>query len=173
MFSSYEELKAAVEERRNDTLTLEVDLGTGQYSSEYEDAKKELAQAKGMKLLTGGQMLSDNIEELEAKVKSLEPERQLVWVRFGRIPLKDWALMLKSQNLSPVEQYDKVLPHTFVGIFGDPDAEEPLSDDYRLVSTGSSGVLPGGTLIGVVQAFMDWQNAGGKVTIHPTKSGRG
>ena len=43
-FSSYEELMAAVEERRQDTLTLEVDLG-GTYSQVHEDAMKALQQA--------------------------------------------------------------------------------------------------------------------------------
>jgi len=172
MFSTYEELKAAVEERRRDTLTLQVDLGTGVYSQEYEDAKKELEKAKAVRMLAGGQgFLSDSVDSLEAKVKELEPEVAYVWVRFKPVPLLLWASLAKQQGVQPIDQYEKVLPDTFVGIYGSEECTEPLSTDYKLVSSKSDlCVLSGATLLAVIGAFMDWQNAGGKVTIRPTKS---
>ena len=183
MFNSYEELQAAVAKRRQDTLTLEVDMGS-EYSQEYEDAKKELQQAKAMKTVIGGQgFLGDNIEALEQRVAETKPESNSVWVRYSRLDLGEWALLVKQANLSPVEQYEKVLPQTFVGVWGqDPDPEEkpegweapvPLSEDAALLSSrGKQGILPGGALHQVVQAFMTWQNSGGEVTIRPTRSGR-
>lgn len=181
-FNTLEELKAAVEERRGALLTLEVDLGT-QYSVEYEAAKTELEQAKGMKMLTGGAFLGDNIKELEDRVAALKPEPHSVWVQYKRLPLSEWALLMKQANLGPVEQYEKVLPKTFVALFGeDPDPEEkpegwtppePLSTEASLLSSrGDEGILPGGALNSVIQNFMAWQNSGGDVTIRPTKSGR-
>lgn len=174
-FNSYEELMQAVEERRQDTLTLEIDLG-GQYSQEHEDAKKELAQAKAMKTLTGGGFMSDNLETLEARVAETKPEPRPVWVRFKRLSLGEWSSLIKMAGVQPVDQYEKVLPQTFVGVFGqDPDigGVEPLSTDPSLLSSkGDKGILPGGALHQVIQAFMSWQNSGGDVQIHPTKSGR-
>jgi hypothetical protein len=180
MFNSYEELQAAVAKRRQDTLTLEVDMGS-EYSQEYEDAKKELQQAKAMKTVIGGQgFLGDNIEALEQRVAETKPESNSVWVRYSRLDLGEWALLVKQANLSPVEQYEKVLPKTFVGVWGqDPTEDEdgkapgPLSEDASLLSSRSpNGILPGGALHQVVQAFMAWQNSGGEVTIRPTRSGR-
>lgn len=176
-FTTYEELMAAVEERRKDTLTLEVDLGSA-YSVEHEDAKRELAQAKGVRMLTGGQgFLADNVEELEAKVAATKPPARSVWLRFARISLADWALLMKQSQVSPVDQYEKVLPKVFVGLYGQdpdetPEGEEcvPLSTDSKLVSmTGDNGILPGGALHQVIQTFMAWQNTGGEVTIRPTR----
>lgn len=180
-FNSYEELKAAVEERRKSVLTLEVDLG-GAYSQEHEDAKKDLQTAKAMKTLAGGQgFLGDNIADLEQRVAETKPESNSVWIQYRQLDLGEWAALVKQQaNMSPIEQYEKVLPKTFIGVYGqDPteapegEAIEPLSTDGALVSTkGVNGILPGGALHQVVQAFMSWQNSGGDVTIRPTKSGR-
>ena len=176
-FSSYEELMAAVEERRQDTLTLEVDLG-GTYSQEHEDAKKALQQAQALKMLTGDQQfLSDNLAELEARVAETKPEGKPVWIRFKKLSLMEWAVLVKQQGLTPIDQYEKVLPKTFVGVYGqDPEENEnvvPLSSDPGLLSSkGGKGILPGGALHLVVQAFMSWQNSGGDVSISPTKSGR-
>jgi len=181
MFNSLEDLKAAVEERRQAILTIEVDLG-GAYSQEYEDAKTELAQAKAMKTVFQG-IGGTNIEELEDRVAALKPEPNSVWVQYRKLDLGEWALMLKSTGGGSIDQYEKVLPKTFIAVYGqDPDPEEkpeswvapePLSTDGALLSTkGNQGILPGGSLNSVVQSFMNWQNSGGDVTIRPTKSGR-
>ena len=183
-FNSYEELKAAVEERRKDVLTLEVDMGS-KYSQEHEDAKTELRQAKAMKTVLGGQeFLGDNITALEVRVAETKPEARPVWIQFSRLDLGEWALLVKQANLTPIDQYEKVLPQTFLGVWGtDPvqpdDAgdewvkPEPLSTDGALLSSrGKQGILPGGALHQVVQAFMSWQNSGGEVSIHPTRSGQ-
>jgi len=178
-FTSYEELQAAVALRRKDVLTLEIDLG-GVYSPEHEDARKELQQAKAMKTVMGGQgFLGDNLEELEQRVAETKPEANCVWVRFRRLDLGAWALLVKQSNLTPVEQYEKVLPDTFIGVYGqdpseadDTEVVEPLSTNGSLLSSkGVNGILPGGALHQVVQSFMAWQNSGGDVSIRPTKSG--
>lgn len=179
-FNSYEELMQAVEERRQDTLTLEVDLGSA-YSQEYEDAKKELAQAKALKTLAGGQdFMSDNLAALEARVAETKPESRSVFVRFSRLKLGEWAMLVKQTGVSPVDQYEKVLPKTFLGVWGqdpeggeDGEVIEPLSTDPALMSSkGDKGILPGGMLHQVVQAFIGWQNSSGDISIRPTKSGR-
>lgn len=179
-FNSYEELKAAVEERRKSILTLEVDLG-GNYSQEHEDAKKELAQAKAMKTVMGGQgFLSDNLEELEQRVTETKPESNSVWVQYRQLDLGEWAALVKQQGLTPVDQYEKVLPKTFIGVYGTDPTEAPEGEEVKPLSTsgallssrGNEGILPGGALHQVVQAFMAWQNSGGEVSIRPTKSGR-
>lgn len=172
-FTSYEELMAVVEERRADTLTIEVDLGA-KYSQEYEDAKAELKQAKALKTLTGNQeFLADNLATLEANVALTKPEAKPVWVRYTKLSLGEWALLTKQTNLTPIDQYEKVLVKTFVGVYGSPDDDAvALSDDPALVSSkGNKGILPGGVLHQVIQAFMSWQNSGGDVSIRPTKSG--
>jgi len=189
MFNSYEELKAAVEERRKDILTLEVPITTP-YSKEYEDAKQELAQAKGMKALTGGVNFlgGDQIAALEARVAELRPETQLVWVQYSRLDLVEWRNLMKAGGMDAFDQYERVLPKVFIGVFGQDPVEpddwsethpgeewvkpEPLSTNGALLSSrGNDGILPGGALHSVVQAFMAWQNSGGDVTIRPTKSG--
>lgn len=188
-FNSYEELKAAVAKRRAEILTLEVDLGTG-YSPEYEAAKSELAQAKAMKMATGGGFLGDNIPTLEQRVAELKPEPNSVWIQFSKLDLGEWAVLLKQAGGNSIDQYEKVLPKTFVAVYGQdpvmpedwaethPDGEvwekpEPLSTEARLLSSkGNDGILPGGALNSVIQNFMAWQNSGGDVTIRPTKSGR-
>jgi len=172
-FNSYEELMQAVEERRADVLIIEVDLGA-KYSQEYEDAKAELQQAKALKTLTGNKdFLADNLASLEANVAETKPEARPVWIKYSRLQLGEWAMLTKQANLTPVDQYEKVLQKTFVGVFGtDEDDAEPISTDAALVSSKSDkGILPGGTLHGVIQAFMSWQNSGGDVSIRPTKSG--
>lgn len=178
-FNSYEELKASVAERRLDVLTLEVDLG-GAYSPEHETAKTELQQAKAMKTVLGGQsFLGDNMEALELRVAETKPEPNLIWVQYSRLDLGEWALLVKQASLTPIDQYERVLPKTFIGVYGtDPtlagegEVVEPLSTDAALLSSrGAQGILPGGALHSVVQAFMAWQNSGGDVTIRPTKSG--
>ena len=174
MFSSYEELMQAVEKRRKDELVLEVDMGA-EFSQAYEDAKKELAQAHALKKLAGDQQfLNDNLTALESRVAELKPESKPVWIKFKRLDLLEWAVLVKTQGLTPIDQYEKVLNKTFIGVFGSEDAEEPLSADPRLLSTkGDMGILPGGAMNSVVSAFMAWQNSGGEVTIRPTKSGQG
>lgn len=174
-FSSYEELMAAVEDRRRDVLTIEVDLG-GQYSQEHEDAKKDLQVAQGMKSLTGGGFLSDNLDDLKARVEATRPPSQSVWVRFNRLTLNEWSALIKQANLTPIDQYERVLPATFVGVYGqDPETGdvEPLTTDPETVSTRSSkSILSGAMMHQLVQAFMAWQNSGGEVTIRPTRSGQ-
>lgn len=174
MFNSYEDLMQAVTERRKDQLVLEVDMGS-EYSNEYEAAKRELKQAQAFKTLAGDQeFLSDNLAALEAKAESLKPKARPVWIRFSRLDLIEWSALMKQQNMSPIDQYEKVLNKTFIGVYGSPDSEaEPLSDDPRLLSTkGDLGILPGGAMHQVVQTFMSWQNSGGDVNIRPTKSGQ-
>lgn len=190
VFSSYEELMAAVEERRKESLTLEVDLGT-KYSPEYEAAKADLAQAKAMKTVTGGGFLGDPIAGLEARVASLKPEARLIWVQYEKLDLNEWASLLKNTGQqNSIDQYERVLPKVFKGVFGqDPvkpedwdethpgevwEAPEPLTTDPLSVSSkgGAKSILPGGALNSVIQNFMAWQNSGGDVTIRPTKSGR-
>lgn len=187
-FNSYEELAAAVEKRRAEILTLEVDLGSD-YSPEYEQAKAELQQAKAMKMATGGGFLGDNIGPLEARVAELKPEAQTIWVQYSKLSLGEWRSLLKQAGADAFDQYERVLPKTFKGLFGSdpvkPDdwAEqhpgedwvkpEPLTTDARSVSSkGDDGILPGGSLSSVVQNFIAWQNSGGDVNIRPTKSGR-
>ena len=174
MFKSYDELMAAVEHRRKDELVLEIDLGA-EYSPEHEQAKRELKQAEGMKMLTGNQQfLSDNIAALQARVAETKPEAKPVWVRYRRLELLEWAALTKTANGNAIEQYETVLKKTFIGVYATEEkSEEPLSDDHRLLSTkGDLGILPGGAMHSVVQAFMAWQNSGGDVNIRPTKSGQ-
>jgi hypothetical protein len=180
-FTSYEELKAAVAERRKAVLTLEVDLG-GAYSQEHEDAKRELATARGLKSIAGGQgFMSDNIERLEQRVLDTKPESPSVWIQYRQIDVGEWALLTKQQGLTPIEQYEKVLPQTFIGVFGtdpteaaDGEVIEPLTTSGAAVSSrgGAEAILSGGVLHSVVQNFMAWQNSGGDVNIRPTRSGR-
>lgn len=178
-FNSYEELAAAVESRRKSVLTLEVGMG-GAYSVEHEDAKKELAQAKAMKSVLGGQgFLGDNLAELEARVAETKPESNSVWIQYRQLDLVEWGLLVKQTNLTPIDQYEKVLPKTFIAVYGEDPTEagpdevvEPLSTDAALLSSrGTKGILPGGSLHLVVQAFMSWQNSGGEVSIRPMRSG--
>lgn len=184
-FSSYEELKAAVAKRRAEVLTLEVDLGTD-YSPEYEEAKTELAQAKALSSVAGGFLGGNgNIDTLEQRVASLKPEPDAIWVQYKKLDLGEWAVLMKQAGGQPIDQYEKVLPKTFIAVYGqDPvkpedagddwEAPAPLSTEAKLMSSkGVDGILPGGALHSVVQKFMAWQNSGGEVTIRPTKSGRG
>lgn len=171
-FNSYEELMEAVSKRRQSDLVIEVDMG-GEYSQEHEDAKKELQQAKAMQALTGKEFLADNMSALEARVEETRPSGQPVWIKFKRLDLMEWAVLVKQSQMNPIDQFEKVLPKTFVGVYNSPDATEPLSTDHRLLSSkGDMGILPGGAMHAVVQSFMSWQNSGGEVTIHPTKSGQ-
>lgn len=185
-FNSYEELKAAVEERRKGVLTLEVDLG-GDYSPEHEQAKKDLQIAKGMKAVVGGGgfLAGDNLEALERAVEETRPQSPSIWVQFRKLDLAEWAALIKQQtSMTQIDQYERVLPKTFIGVFGEdpaPDekpegwvAPEPLTEDAKSVSTrgGNDSLLPGGALHQVVQSFMAWQNSGGDVSIRPMKSGR-
>ncbi|AUX83101.1 tail assembly chaperone [Microbacterium phage Superfresh] len=186
-FSSYEELMQAVEERRQDVLTLEVDLGA-KYSPEYEAAKQELLQAKAMSTIAGG-FLSDNIQNLEDKVEALKPPQRLIWVQYSKLELAEWGMLMKQSNLTPLEQYEKVLPKVFLGLYGqDPvkpdDWDETHDEEWvkpePLVTTGASvsskggpqAVVGGAQLHQLVNSFMSWQNSSGDVTIRPTKSGR-
>lgn len=183
VFSTYEELMAAVEERRKDILTLEVDLGSG-YSPEHEDAKKALEQAKAMQNIAGN-FLASNIPDLEQRVADTRPPQRLIWLQFEKLDLNEWRGLMNQAGMTPVDQFEKVLPKTFKGLFGsDPapaeedkpegwEAPKPLTTDPLSVSSrgGAKSVLPGGALHSVVQSFMAWQNSGGEVTIRPTKSG--
>ena len=153
-FNSYEELMQVVEERRADVLTLEVDMGA-KYSPEYEAAKRELKQAEALKSLTGDQQfLNDNVEALQRRVAELKPESRPVWIRYRRLPLAEWSMLVKKNNLTPIEQYESVLKQTFVGLYGqDPDTPgvEPLTTDPQsLSSKGAGGVLEGGDRKSVV-----------------------
>lgn len=178
MFNTYEELMETVEERRQDTLTLEVELDV-KFSAEHEAAKVELKEAKAMKMLTGGQeFLGDQLAALEQRVADTKPPSRSVFIRYKKISLKDWALLMKKQGVGPIEQYESVLQDVFVGLYGvDPDAEgnegvEPLTTDPRSVSSlNEKAVLSGGLLHSVVASFMAWQNSGGGVSIRPTRSG--
>lgn len=182
-FNSYDELKAAVAKRRAEVLTLEVDLGSD-YSPEYEQAKQELAQAKAMKQVVDvGFLGGDPVAALEERVASLKPEAQLVWIQYRKLDLGEWAMLMKQAGGQAIDQYEKVLPKTFIAVYGqDPvkpddapedwEAPQPLSTDASLLSSkGINGILPGGALHSVVQSFMAWQNSGGDVNIRPTKSG--
>lgn len=182
VFNTLEELKAAVSQRRQEILTLEVDLGA-KYSQEHEDAKKELLKAEVLQGLANGGFLNSNIDALKARVAETKPAAQSIWIQFKRLDLDEWAKIAKQVGGVAIDQYERVLPETFVGLFGqDPDPEEkpdgwvapePLSTDPAMVSfQGEEGVLPGGALNPVVSAFMAWQNSGGDVSIRPTKSGR-
>lgn len=185
-FNSLEELKAAVADRRQAILTLEIDLG-GAYSEEHEQAKQDLAKAEGMKLLTGGQgFLGDNIEQLKQRVADTKPETPSVWIQFSKLDLGEWRAVTKQVTLDQFDQYERVLPKTFIGLYGEdpaPDEDqkpegwvkpEPLTTDARSVSSrgGDDLLLPTGSVNSVIQNFMVWQNSGGDVTIRPTKSGR-
>jgi hypothetical protein len=186
VFSSYEELMAAVEERRKDILTLEVDLGS-KFSPEHEQAKADLMQAKAMKTVIGGGFLGDNIPQLEQRVADTRPESRSIWIQFEKLDLAEWSALVRKTGMTPMDQYESVLAKTFIGVFGEdpvrPDdldenevwtKPEPLTTDSLSVSSkgGSKAVLPGGGLHSVVQTFMTWQNSGGDVNIRPTKSGR-
>ena len=96
-----------------------------------------------------------------------------MWLAFKRIDLKTWSLLVKKgANQSPLDQYERVLEDTFIGIFRSPEAtpEDLLSDDHELVSYNSPKcILSSGLLQNLVNSFMTWQNSGGNVTIHPTK----
>lgn len=188
-FNSYEELMQVVEERRQETLTLETDLGT-RYSPEYEDAKEALEKAEAMKLVMGEQQfLSDNLDHLKAEVERLRPPSRSIFIRYRKLELASWAALIKKQGLSAIDQYETVLVETFVGLWGtDPSKPEdwdeqhpdeewvepaPLTTDAITVSTkgGPRAVLQGAQLNEIVQTFIGWQNSSGDVVIRPTKSG--
>lgn len=175
MINSYEDLIAVAEKRRDETLTIEVDMGAV-YSPDHEAAKKELKQAEVMGQLSGGNggFLSDNLDKLKERVAETRPSPNLIYVRYKRLDVATWSMLMKQAkaNTNVIDQYEKVLPKVFVGIFNDPEAEEPLTDDHKLVSTlDNSSILPGGVIQSVINNFMTWQNSGGEVTIHPTNSG--
>ncbi len=181
MFTSYEQLKAKVEERRQSILTLEIEVGAD-YSQEHEDAKKELAKAEGMTLLAGGQQfLGDNVDKLRARVAETKPPTDSIWVQFSRISLEEFQKLTSASNLTPIDQYERVLPKTFIGLFGQDPVEaaekgepvEPLTKEaYTVSSRHPDAVISGPGLQPVIAAFMAWQNSSGDVSIRPTKSGR-
>lgn len=175
MINSYEELMQAVNDRRSDQLVIEVDLGA-QYSQAHEDAKKALATAKAMKTLAGQEpsFMSSNEDKLAREVENTRPPQKLVFLRYKRVEIMQWAVLMKKQGLNALDQYEEVLPNTFVGVYSGPeDTDNLLTDDFNLVSSkGDKSILPGGALHQVVQSFMSWQNSGGEVTIRPTKSGQ-
>lgn len=173
--NTFEELMSLVEERQNDRLILEVDMGGG-YSEEHQRAKEDLQKAEAMLMLRGDDFIGDTLAAQRARVEETRPESVSVWVAFGRIDLKSWSLLVKQgKNMQPIDQYEKALPKTFLGVYSRPecDSNHLLSDDHRLVSSqDEKGILSGGVLNEVISAFMQWQNSGGEVTIHPTKSGQ-
>ncbi|QZD98604.1 tail assembly chaperone [Microbacterium phage Jemerald] len=192
VFNNLEELKAAVEDRRQAVLTLEIDLG-GAYSEEHERAKADLAKAEGIALLLqqggGGSFLNgDNtqLDKLRQRVAETKPETPSIWVQFKKLDLEEWRNITKRVSLDQIEQYEQVLGKTFIGLYGEDPAPadedkpegwvkpEPLTTNPLSVSSrgGAESLLPGGSLASVVQNFMVWQNSGGDVTIRPTKSGR-
>jgi hypothetical protein len=171
-FANYEELKAAVEARRAETLTLEVDVATP-FSQEHEDAKRELQEAKAMKAITGGGFLGDNVAALEERVASTRPASASIFLRYKKLDLVEWSNLMKKAGLQPMDQYEETLPQTFVGLYGQhPDSGteeqpvEPFTTDPTVASSRhANGLLPGGALHGVVQTYLNWQNSGGEVTI--------
>lgn len=178
MFANYEELRAAVNERKKAILTIEVDMANT-YSQEHEDAKTELKQAKAMNTLTGVQFLSDNIGALEARVAETKPEEELIFLQYRKIELDTWSALIKKTGMTPLDQYEHLLPLTFIGLFGDDpsiEREEPLvplsTNGADVSSRGNQGILPPGAMNSVVQTFLTWQNSGGEVSIRPTMSGR-
>ena len=104
-FSAYEELMAVVDERRKDTLTLEVDMDDT-FSQAYEDAKEELQKAEAMEALMAaskqGAFMASNLDGLRAKVESLRPEPNLVWVRYESLSLSAWSALVKESQLTPI-----------------------------------------------------------------------
>lgn len=187
-FNNLAELKAAVNKRRQSTVTIEVDLGV-EYSPEHEEAKKDLQRAEVLTAVVktagnGNGFLSDNIQQLKDRVEATRPAANSVFVRFKRLSLERWAEINRTAGVSAVDLYESLLPEAFVGLYGEdpsPDVEpdgwvapEPLTTDWRAASfqDEENGLLPGGALNPVIQAFMAWQNSGGEVTIRPTKSGR-
>lgn len=174
MINSYEELLEVAKKRREETLTIEVDMGAV-YSQPHEDAKRELQKAEALQSLGGNtEFLSNNLEKLKQRVEETRPEPNLIWVRYRRLDLPTWSMLSKQAkaNTSAIDQYEKVLEKVFVGIFNDPDSQEPLATDHNLVSTSNANsILPGGVLNSVINSFMQWQNSGGEVSIHPTSSG--
>lgn len=175
MINSYEELLQVADKRREETLTIEVDMGAV-YSQPHEDAKRELKQAEALQQLSGGEggFLSNNLDTLKQKVEETRPEPNLIWVRYKRLDLPTWSMLTRQAkaNTSAIDQYEKVLEKVFVGIFNDPDSDTPLTEDHTLVSTSNAkSILPGGVLNSVINSFMQWQNSGGEVSIHPTSSG--
>lgn len=174
MFNSYEELVNAVNERRQEELILEVDMANT-YSAEHEEAKKALQVAEGLSQLTGkAEFLSDNMEALRTRVAETRPEAKPIWIRFRRMSLIEWAALTKDQSKTSFEQYETALPKAFIGVYATEDKDHLLSDDYHLLSmNGDKGILPGGAeMQAVVRSFIQWQNAGGEVSIRPTKSGQ-
>lgn len=172
MINSYEDLLEVAGKRRDETLVIEVDMGAV-YSQPHEDAKRELKQAEALHQLAGENFLSNNIDALKQKVEDTRPEANAVWLKFKRLDIATWAMLMKKNTVSPIDQYEKVLPKVFIGVFNDPDSDEPLTDDHTLVSTtNQKSILPGGVLNSVIQSFMAWQNSGGEVSIHPMNSGQ-
>ena len=164
MFTSFDELKKAVEERRQDTLTLELDM-SGEYCQAYEDAKSDLQTAKLLKAATGVEFMGDTTPE---QIDGMRPNSQPVWLKFRRLPVAKWSLLVKSaQQMDALAQYESILPEIFLGVWGDPDADQPLTTDPKHVGTGKDSVLSGSQLVQVMQAVLKWQNSGGDVVVNP------
>lgn len=173
--NSYEELMDAVNTRRDEQLVLEVEIGA-RYSQAHQDAKKALQTAEAMQLLTGQeqQFMSSNLDKLRQAVLDTKPPSQVIFIRYKRVAMTQWALLMKKKDLTAYDQYEEVLPSTFVGVYSGPEETDKLiADDFTLVSSkGDKSILPGGTLHSVVQNFINWQNSGGDVNIRPTQSGQ-
>ena len=163
MITSYEQLKGIIEERRQDILVLEVDI-SGAYSPEYEKAKQEVQQAQVISSLVGGDFLAPPKSQLD----SLKPVGDPIWLKFRRLPLQAWKSLTKRGNINALDQYESILPDTFIGLYGDP-AGEPLTTDYHHVGTGDESLLTGSMLMQVMQAMLQWQNSGGEISVNPQK----
>ena len=166
MFTTFEELKKAAAERRQDTLTLELDM-SGEYCQEYEDAKTDLQASKLLSAATGVEFMGDTTPE---QIAGMRPNSQPVWLKFKRLPVAKWSLLVKSaQQMDALAQYENILPEIFLGIWGDPDADQPLTTEPKHVGTSKDSVLSGSQLVQVVQAVLKWQNSGGDVVVNPTR----
>lgn len=165
--NSYEELLALVEERRQDTLTIAVDMG-GEYSSEHEEAKQALQASKALRTLTGeDQFLSTSgLDSLQRQVDETRPPSVQIYIRFKKIPLSMWTALMSKNQTNALQQFHEILPETFLGIWGDPDAENPLTSDWTSVDPmNDKCILPGGSIVQIIQTFMNWQNSGSDVTV--------
>lgn len=172
MVESYEDLMNLVENRRNDHLIIEVSLGAP-YSQEHEDAKAELQKAEAMRSIIGEEgFLSDDVSGLKKRVEDTKPEGESIWVKYKRLDLKLWTRLVSGLGaMKPIDQYVKVLPNTFEGVYSSPEAEDGslISDKASLVDpTSNDCILSGNMVMSLVGAFMGWQNSGGDVSIRPT-----
>lgn len=169
MINTFDELLERVEQGRNAVLTLELEVGAP-YSKEYEDAKKQVEQARALELLAGDNkaFLGGSLDELVAKAEALKPKADIVELKFRKVSLNDWNKLLREPG-EALEQYNTLAKKTFIGVFAE-GGEEPLSTDSALVRPESAKcIVPPGAISPLVQAFLEWQSSGGAVEVRPTK----